>query len=61
MSHKDIFEEERKRYKITVIVSHHKGTGRAIIMERRRLGTKNGLDKKTMMSDTQKGGKLRTK
>jgi len=61
LSRKDIFEEERKRFKITVIVSHHKGTGRAIIMERRRLGTKTGIKQSTKMSDTQKGGKLRTK
>lgn len=58
---KDIFEEERKLYRIEIIQSHHKGTGRAIIMTKKNLGTKLKINEKTMMSDTHNGGNLRRK
>lgn len=61
---KDIFEEERKRYKISEIILHH-GHGKTIIMIRKLsksdLGTKKGIDRKTMMSEPNFGGKLGTK
>lgn len=56
---KDIFEEERKMYNITKINSHH--GHRAVIIERKNLGTKSKTRKKTMLSDTQNGGSLRRK
>lgn len=61
---KDIFAEERQRYKIQEIISHH-GHGKTIIMIRKLsksdLGTKKGIERKTMMSEPNFGGKLRTK
>ncbi|GEM_PF-5752937 len=61
---KDIFAEERKHYKIQEIVSHH-GHGKTIIMIRKLsksdLGTKKGIDRKTMMSEAHFGGNLGTK
>ena len=58
---KDIFSEERKLYRIQIIESHHKGTGKVVIMTRRKLGTKLGIDQSTKVRDTQKGGNLGTK
>lgn len=53
--------EDFAKYKIEIIKPHRKDAGKIVIMVKKRLGTKLGINQSTMISDTQKGGKLRTK
>lgn len=54
---KNILEEFEKEYNVIRINSHH--GHRAIILSKKKLGTKSGNLKKTMLSDGNFGGKLR--
>jgi len=58
-------EEDFARYKIEIIKPHRKNSGKIVIMTRKlsksNLGTKLGIRQSTKVSDTQKGGNLRTK
>lgn len=56
---KDIFQEERKRFKIVKVDSHH--GHRAVIITRKRLGTNAEQAKSSKVSQTQFGGNLRTR
>lgn len=58
-------EEDFAKYKIEIFKPHRKNSGKIVIMTRKisksNLGTKLGIRQSTKVSDTQKGGKLRTR